>query len=124
MISGLQAKGFCIAVPILPPSCISAVLPVQQKTIRMTRESFAQDACSYYTDLCPAVTGSERESGSELHERLLPKQASKRGSYLNEILFGLISVIVSVPTMVSYAAVVFKVGSCQTCFPLASMTKA
>lgn len=42
-------------------------------------------------------------------ERLLPKKAGKKGSYLNEILFGLINVIVGVPTMVSYAAVVFKV---------------
>lgn len=44
-----------------------------------------------------------------MRERLLPKEASKKGSYLNEILFGLINVIVGVPTMVSYAAVVFKV---------------
>lgn len=54
---------------------------------------------------------AETEAPSEegVRERLLPKEASKKGSYLNEILFGLINVIVGVPTMVSYAAVVFKV---------------
>ena len=36
------------------------------------------------------------------------RQGGKQGGYLNEIIFGLINVIVGVPTMVSYAAVVFK----------------
>ena len=48
-----------------------------------------------------------------VRQHLLPKQnrsaeGSKQGSYLNEVIFGLINVIVGVPTMVSYAAVVFK----------------
>ena len=48
-----------------------------------------------------------------MRERLLPKKVSKQGSYINEVLFGLINVIVGVPTMVSYAAVVFKVRPLQ-----------
>ncbi len=39
----------------------------------------------------------------------MPDKAAEEGSHLNEVLFGLINVIVGVPTMVSYAAVVFKV---------------
>lgn len=54
-----------------------------------------------------AETEAPSEEGTR--ERLLPKKPSNKGSYLNEILFGLINVIVGVPTMVSYAAVVFKV---------------
>lgn len=53
---------------------------------------------------------SESTSGAGVRERLLPNKPSKKGSYLNEVLFGLINVIVGVPTMVSYAAVVFKVS--------------
>ena len=54
------------------------------------------------------MTESERESGGGLRERLLPKKPSRAGSYVNEVLFGLINVIVGVPTMVSYAAIVYQ----------------
>ena len=59
------------------------------------------------------MTESECESGAGIRERLLPKKPSKAGSYVNEVLFGLINVIVGVPTMVSYAAIVFKVRPLQ-----------
>ena len=59
------------------------------------------------------VTEAEATEAPAARQHLLPRQdpagqGSKQGSYLNEIIFSLINVIVGVPTMVSYAAVVFK----------------
>ena len=59
------------------------------------------------------MTEAEATDTPAARQHVLPKQdrsaqGSKQGGYLNEIIFGLINVIVGVPTMVSYAAVVFK----------------
>ena len=59
------------------------------------------------------VTEAEATETPAARQHLLPKQdragqGSQQGGYLNEVIFGLINVIVGVPTMVSYAAVVFK----------------